>query len=935
MKYIVALILLACLLNVTQADAQYYDIGQAPASYKWEKAASGRFSIIYPDFARLLALKALRDYEIADTAVMSGLNPKIKPLPLILHPESAVSNAYTIWAPRRIEMLSTPPQDIYGQPWTEQLALHEYRHVVQLSALNEGITGFFGILFGQQAAVLATGLFVPPWFLEGDAVVTETALSHTGRGRVPGFSQDLRAQIKEKGIYSFPKATLGSYCDYVPDSYTTGYHIISTTWLDGGNKAWPEAMRWVARKPWSIAPFNAGLRKTTGMNKKGMYYKAFSILDSLWNDRSLYTVNAFGKTCSGHEFASYTHAHIISDSTAVALKTSLSRVPSIVLVQKNGHEKTLHIPGYIPDQCISSNGSSVVWAEYRPHIRWETVNYTNICILNLASGTLNRLPFKGRFYAPAISPDGKRIAAVTYTRNGDCQIAIIKDSSIRYVPVPSQVMASGLSWNATGTLLATILTGEEGKTLALIDVTTQSIRILWSAGYRELSYPQFSGNQIMFTLAAEGKNEIAGYNMDLNRVIQYTRSAYGASYASGKGNTFIYSNYTANGYRLATHILSDTVHQVRSKNEWPLATAISRGRKVIDFTTQDAKPFDYSIQPYKKAGHLINLHSWAPLYIDIGNETVRPGVSLMSQNLLSTLFITAGYDYSLQEQSGTFRTGLTYKGWFPEVSLNLADGIRAGNTIKTGQTAKRYTWHEQTADLSVQQNLNLSKGNYLRGISGSISYSYSVVKHDISTPDDFIEGEFSGFHYRLSCYTYRRQAYRDLAPRLGITASAEFKLSPFGRIDAGNIAALQLQGYLPGIGINHALSFSAGWQKAHEAKYRYGSLLAYSRGYTSEIHENDFVTLKSTYRLPIAYPDWHLAGLLYIKRLRAAGFFDITQTQSSTGNRFYNSAGADLVADFHLFGLSTPISAGLRSTYLIYTRTMVYNLLVNINFYSF
>ncbi|PKO95853.1 MAG: hypothetical protein CVU14_11325, partial [Bacteroidetes bacterium HGW-Bacteroidetes-9] len=175
------------------ASGQYYDIGQSPASTKWEKLEAGNFSIIYPSTYYQKAKEAAYLFSVSGKSVAAGLDAKPKLTPIILHTQNAVSNAYSIWAPRRIEVLTTPPQELYAQPWMQQLALHEYRHIVQLSSLNQGFTKFLGYLFGQQAAVVSTGLFVPSWFIEGDAVATETALSYSGRGRVPSFSQSLRA----------------------------------------------------------------------------------------------------------------------------------------------------------------------------------------------------------------------------------------------------------------------------------------------------------------------------------------------------------------------------------------------------------------------------------------------------------------------------------------------------------------------------------------------------------------------------------------------------------------------------------------------------------------------------------------------------------------------------------------------------------------------
>lgn len=66
----------------------------------------------------------------------------------------------------------------YAQPWSQQLAVHmKCAMLSRLFALNRNTVKFASHLFGQQATGLAAG-FVPMWYLEGDAVATETAFSH-------------------------------------------------------------------------------------------------------------------------------------------------------------------------------------------------------------------------------------------------------------------------------------------------------------------------------------------------------------------------------------------------------------------------------------------------------------------------------------------------------------------------------------------------------------------------------------------------------------------------------------------------------------------------------------------------------------------------------------------------------------------------------------
>jgi len=116
-----------------------------------------------------------------------------------------------LWAPKRMEIFTCPPQDTYAENWLQQLAIHEYRHVVQIDKLNQGMTKVLTYVFGEQATGAILGLFIPLWLVEGDAVCTETALSNSGRGRLPSFEMKLRAQTLTKINLNYDKAVFGSY----------------------------------------------------------------------------------------------------------------------------------------------------------------------------------------------------------------------------------------------------------------------------------------------------------------------------------------------------------------------------------------------------------------------------------------------------------------------------------------------------------------------------------------------------------------------------------------------------------------------------------------------------------------------------------------------------------------------------------------------------
>ena len=79
------------------------------------------------------------------------LNHRPSPIPVILHNHSVRSNGFVAWAPKRMELVTTPSPHGYPQDYLEQLALHEFRHVVQVDKLRQGFTKGLSYIIGEAA----------------------------------------------------------------------------------------------------------------------------------------------------------------------------------------------------------------------------------------------------------------------------------------------------------------------------------------------------------------------------------------------------------------------------------------------------------------------------------------------------------------------------------------------------------------------------------------------------------------------------------------------------------------------------------------------------------------------------------------------------------------------------------------------------------------
>lgn len=929
-------LLLLLISGTIQVSAQYYDIGQEPASIKWKQIKTENFRIVFPESFEKRAPRIAGLFEQMRLPVASSLKVNPSFTPVLIHTGNVTSNAYSIWTPRRLELLVTPPQDIYGHEWLNQLVLHEYRHVVQLSKLDQGFTRFLGILLGQQAVPMITGLFVPHWFLEGDAVATETALSLTGRGRVADFAMPLRAQIIDKKPFHYTKAVLGSYKDFVPNHYITGYHLVAAARMKYGVNIWNSALDRTGRHPYTLNPFSKGIKEVTGLHKKGLYDETVGVLDSLWRKKDEF-YNVIPEP-SGKGYINYIQPYYYRDGI-IALKKSLDKIPRFVFINSSGAELKLHEPGYMVDENVSFNGKYLSWAEKRSHIRWENQSTTDLVCFNVTDRRLIRIKTGKMMYAPHVSPSNDVIAAVNVRDDGQYSLALlsVKGEIISESSAPDNMFISMPSWSPDGKSIVCILVGQEGKQLAEFNLETGDFRLVTPVTFDEILYPRHLGDRIIFSKDIDGRSEVCQIELTSGRTTQLTSSRFGTTQASATDNGVITSVYTANGYKpvkLSREQFLDKEINFGNGNTWVLAEVLQSQEQAAYDSINHTNILVPDVTDYSKTKNLINVHSWAPVYIDIDDQSLRPGVSVMSQNLLSSLFITGGYDYNLDEETGLYKASVQWKGWFPEISSTLSTGLRTGYTGRE-DSAIRFNWQETSWDVGIGQWLLFPLGNFTSGLFFQVKHQLTNLSHTASTPSSFRQGVFAALDYRFYNYFLQKQAHRDLAARYGYTLDFHYKHTPYGNFIAGAMFSIQSRLYFPGIFANNSFQIYTAYQKLNVSNdgYRFsgdfGILAAYNAQTPGELFR-----IRPSYSLPLAYPDFNIGTILYLKRLRASAFYDFAWAKHQEW-RTFPGVGFDLVADFHLFALPAPISAGIRTIYIDKKKDFSASLLFSVNLYEY
>ncbi len=946
------------LLTIQQALPQYFSTGQDPASIRWAQIKTDKYRLIFPQPFEKKAQYVANIMDIVVDHETTTLTAKVPRIPLVFHTQSASSNGVTVWAPKRIELYTCPPQQTYAEEWLEQLVIHEYRHAVQISKINRGFSKVLYYLFGEQITGGILGLYIPSWFLEGDATVTETALSNTGRGRSAMFECVLKAQLVEKGIFSYDKATLGSYKTFVPDAYSLGYYVVGEARARYGAGVWNEALDRTAKYPFMVVPFNSGIRKSTGLWKAQLYRQSLASLESDWKSEVAGTRLTEARLITRRDpknFTLYNHPLFLDDSTILAEKQSMDDITRFLLINRyTGKEKRLLVPGLHLNGTTSLGGDWLVWSEYEYGRRWQNRSFASIRGYNFKTGKTRNLTRRTRYYAPVITSGGDRLAAIKFTSENDCSIDVLEVPSGRILqshPVPQGKTAMYPNWSPDATRIVFTIQSEKGQAIAVLDTATGLIREVTPFTFNELNGPSwFYRHYIIFSTDYSGVENLYAFDT-IQKITYQVTSARFASYDpdfSPDRSSMIYSEYTSDGEMIAEA-------RIDSSMWMPLQETSYRSRKLSNLLAAqekvsiqdsviaknifrmnqlpDADPVRdtisgtiYPVKRYSKAGHLFRPHSWAPVSLDAGNLEFKPGVMVLSQNVMNTMFANAGWEYDLNEETGKFYAGLSYQGLYPVFNFRFDIGNRAGYANYEGSgERKRFTWQETNLKFQVTIPWNFSHGRWIRTLQPLVGTTLTGVKHNASTPSQFTSGCIQTMDYQVYASQYQRSGNKDLYPRFGQILNLNYRHSTFSENDMGTLFETDLTLYFPGIFKHHGLRIYAGYQQEREEDdivYSYSSMILIPRGY-SGITDPDQIALQGNYKFPVFYPDLSLGSVVYLKRMKMNLFYDMTLGWTGPGLTgwhdpgisVYQSTGVELTFDFHFLRFYAPIEMGVRQLY--------------------
>ncbi len=948
------------------ANAQYFQTGQDPASIKWRQINTNNFQLIYPDYYELPAQKLAYVLEKTYRYGSYTLHYSPRKISVILHTQTVSSNGLVALAPRRSEFYTTPHQDIYPQEWLEQLALHEFRHVVQIDKINSEIPNLIRLIFGEQATALVFGAYLPWWFIEGDAVVTETALSNYGRGRFPSFLMEHKAQVVEKGLYSYDKAYNGSYKDYVPNHYQLGYYLVGSVNERYGSEVWNSVITNVGSKPFSFTPFNSALKSATGFGKTQLYFSVFDSLKNVWleTDKKYHSIPFLEISPLAKSYTNYTYNHWLNDSILLAYKTSLNEIPSFVSINAKGEEKKIFNPGNIFEESVSYRDDYIVWSEHIPNPRWTHSGKSLIRMLNIHSKKVIEMKPEFKCFSPSISPDKKMVAVIEsdFSSNHYLSVYSVSDGKLlQRIQTPENNYMFSPEWLNESELALVILTNS-GKRLAKINLRDEAMTVLVNKDLGDIKQLRYANPYLYFICSYSGKNALYTYNLsntEMSLVYEPRFDVESPAAINTTKNKIALSDYTADGFRIIevdrNNLEEKPIAEIKEAN-YQLAETLAKQELGVPSFDYEEDTVKYPSKKYNKAAHLFHFHSWAPFFEDPDDYSVGTGISLMSQNKLGTAETVLGYKWDTSEETGKFYARYSFKGRYPVFDLEVESGKDAseyysitqiknqnGDVIRQDTSLERFTWNETNVNLGMRLPLLFNKGAFHRFLQPEIQYELTYYGHDPSTPESIFEGSFQSLTYRLYFYQLMRQSAQDVYPDFGIVIDGMYRHSPWGTSSMGNLSALQSYLYLPGLMKNHGIRLYSGIQQKEMGNLMgFSEVIRYPRGW-GKINSTEMYSLGIDYKMPLFYPEWSLGGIAYIQRVKASVFADyaglkgnIYRSGKVVGkfDKQFSSTGIELTGDVNFLRFYAPVELGARASYLPELKDVYFDLLLSFSFSS-
>ncbi|MBX3252661.1 MAG: hypothetical protein KF862_00865 [Chitinophagaceae bacterium] len=909
------LLKLLCIFLLFYIEVSAQEFGGNPPSVKWRQVNIPEARIIFPkgldSTARRVA--TIVSYLNRHTGVTAGnAHRKIN---IVLQNQTIQSNGYVGLAPWRSEFYLTPQFNSFqlgSLQWADNLAAHEYRHVQQYMNFRKGLSKAVYYILGEEGQAVANNVAIPNWFFEGDAVFQETAVSGQGRGRIPYFFNGYRSLWSAGKQYSFMKLRNGSFKDYIPDHYALGYLMVGYGREKWGEAFWTKATDDAARFRGVFYPWQKAVKKYSGIPYRDFVKSALSYYQE--QDKALPAAGTalWVTPATGRYVSNYTLPVFAGNDSLLLFKRTYREAGAWYWLI-NGKEEKIRTKDIAADDYYSYRNGKIVYTAYEPDARWGQRDYNVIRLMDVRTKQVRQLTKKSKYFSPDLSPDGKKIVAISYLPDQRTALHILSTDSARVLKeIPGNELVFTYPKFLDDDRIVSCIRDADGRmSVAVIDISSNTIDNLTAWSYEIKGYPFVKGDTVYFSASNGYRDDIYAVSIAGRQLYKLSNEYLGAYQpAVNETGSLVWSSFTAEGYRLKQKQLTAA--------DWvPVAepaTAQARDlylpnalRQTGGNILQEISPGDFPVSKYGKATRLFNFHSWRPYY-----EQPDWSFTLYGQNVLNTFQSRLYYSFNENERSHTAGAGATLATWFPWVT----GGISYTFDRKVSDSARTIHWNELNANIGLSLPLNFTRGRWYKNLTLASSFNVEQLAITGKYKDSVASPLFNYLQFSLNWSSQVQRAVQHINPRFAQTLLFRYRTVVNEHTARQLLASGSL--YFPGLGVNHSLVLSAAFQQRDTAnQYRFSNNFPFARGYDG-IDAPRMWKWAANYHFPVVYPDWGFGQILYFLRVRGNIFFDYAQAQSlRTLDIFsFRSAGAEIYFDTKWWN-QQPVTFGLRYSRLL------------------
>ena len=949
--------------------AQSYELGLNPSRLKWYQIKTDQVQVIFPQGLDQQAQRVANLIQYLADSTKLAVGQKSNRVSILLQNQTTIPNGFVSVSPFRSEFFMTPPQFNFAGSanWMDLLTIHEYRHVLQNQNARVGITKLASIAFGQNGWGFMSGMALPRWYMEGDAVLAETSFTQSGRGQTPDFDKEYRSLILDKRNYNYEKASAGSYKDFVPSHYQLGYNMVTYARNNFGQDIWAKVVNGAGKYKGIFYPFSHTLKKETGLGTKQLYQKTMESLDKMYQsdlEGLALTSSKQVNTKEKKKYTDYRNPQFLDDNRLVVEKSSFEEIRNYYIIDNLGNETRLYAAGFNVETNanLSVKNGTLAWAEITYHPRWFNKNYSIIRIGQaIPGGKRQKVTARTKLFSPDLANNGSNLVAVKAPDDLNYSLVILNKNTgeiVKELPNPENYFFAFPRWTDDDKALVVVIRKDNLNALAKVMVESGDIQLITNWTNEQLANPYPSGDYVFFAGSFTGINNIFAVKQGDKTIYQVTSTRLGAFQpaVSPNGKTLAFSEFTSMGYDLKTMEVKP--------NEWKKITASTPSLLTFYKTSkeQDGGSIleklpaeEHEVKRFRKINGVFQLHSWNPIVSDPFDP--EGGIEIEVDNKISTLSARGGYIYNANEESGRFYGELAYGEFWPIFRIGYTGKNERdifyptlyGTTSNASDTSywAGYikTWDESTLNFGVTLPFNLTRRNFFANLE--VSADYERIKLEYQSPlvfigegdDEFVDFTPSNFQtdetigamdIDVELRGNKITAVQNLYPKFGYLLNIRHR-RVVGNSSLGQGSTTLLRGRLftPGFFKNHGILFLAQYQWGSRFDtYTFRNQFASSRGYAT--FDNDGASrFTVNYTFPIVYPDLAIGSLAFLQRIKGTIFYD-QATYSRDGYRTavggvpvgvsaseitLRSAGIELTTDFRAFRL-LDIDLGVRYSYL-------------------